>query len=129
VRNADIVHEINYVYHKQAQVINLLINFAITITYFFLFLWMNWNKSGGDLALFIQFTFCLITHAFCVLAICIARKKKEQIGMSLVGILCGIILAIAFMRHFEIEREKEVGNGVMIEEISLDSLNESLKKK
>lgn len=97
----------------------VIINLIISLVYFWFFILIFWNKSGGDIATILGFATFSLIHLLIIL-ISLIRNRKGKNYFALLGLVGGLALNIVsfhLLSEYRLNKHlKDGGDRVIIEE-------------
>ncbi len=97
----------------------VFIHLIISLVYFWFFILIFWNKSGGDIATIFCFATFSLIHLIIVL-VSMIRKRRSKNYFALLGLVCGIVLNVVsfhLLSEYRLNKHlNEGGDRVIIEE-------------
>ncbi|WP_188502644.1 hypothetical protein [Pontibacter amylolyticus] len=97
----------------------VFINLIISLTYFWFFILIFWNKSGGDIATIFCFATFSLIHLIIVL-VSMIRNRRNKNYFALLGLVGGLALNVItfhLLSEYKLNKHlKEGGDRVIIEE-------------
>jgi hypothetical protein len=97
----------------------VFINLIISLAYFWFFILIFWNKSGGDIATIFCFATFSLIHLIIVL-VSMIRKSRSKNYFALLGLVGGIslnVISFHLLSEYKLNKHlREGGDRVIIEE-------------
>lgn len=80
------------------------LNLFIVLIYFFTYLYLAWNKSGGDIFLYLIFFTTILIHSI-IVAVALFKNKSDLL-YSMIGIVLGGMVCLFFLKAIEYKKVK-----------------------